>query len=77
VPDDIALLCAKANRRLKARFEHLTKDNRLHGNKAKVAIVSELIRWVWAIGLKVQLQQRQALTRQAWGGGEAGGFQAP
>jgi transposase len=54
VPADIAALCVKANRRLKARFDHLRDENRLHANKARVAVVNELVRWIWYIGLCVQ-----------------------
>jgi transposase len=57
VPEDIAALCARANRRLKMRFDHLRKDLKLNGNKARVAIVNEMIRWIWVIGCAVQKNQ--------------------
>jgi transposase len=56
VPPEVATLCAKANRRLKEKFDHLVKDSRLHVNKARVAVVSEMVRWVWIVGCKVQQQ---------------------
>ena len=46
-------LCARANARLFGRYGHLTSAGKCH-NKAKVAVVSELVRWVWVIGLQVQ-----------------------
>jgi transposase len=57
VSPDVAALCVDADRRLKARFDHLTGDSGIHANKAKVAVVSEMARWIWAIGLKVQREQ--------------------
>lgn len=50
----ISSMARTANRRLKERYAHLTHDLGKHTNKAKVAVVSELVRWCWAIGLKVQ-----------------------
>jgi transposase len=58
---EVETLCTRANRRLKERYEHLTKDSRLHANKAKVAVVSEMARWVWAVGLQVQQEQATKL----------------
>ncbi|MBQ7886112.1 MAG: IS110 family transposase [Clostridia bacterium] len=59
----VEAMAADANARLYGRYEHLTRDNHLHHNKAKVAVVNELVRWVWAIGRQVQLEQeRQAAS---------------
>jgi transposase len=49
--------CAKCNRRLYERYLHLTGDLKKHPNVAKCAIASELVRWIWAIGRLVQLEQ--------------------
>ena len=50
----VSALCTKANRRLKVRHTHLIADTKLHANKARIAIVSELARWAWAVGCEVQ-----------------------
>jgi transposase len=54
--EDIAL---EANARLKRKYDAL-KDAGKHANTAKVAVVSELARWMWAIGLQVQREQAAA-----------------
>lgn len=46
-----------ANARLSARYHHLACDKGIPINKTKVAIVNELVRWVWAIGCMVQDEQ--------------------
>ena len=56
VSPEVQATCRKANRRLAKRYEHLT-ENGLHPNKAKVAVVNELIRWVWVIGCMVEDEQ--------------------
>lgn len=45
---------ARANARLYGRYEHLVGEGKKGHNKAKVAVVSELVRWIWAIGLQVR-----------------------
>lgn len=54
--EDIAL---EANARLKRKYDAL-KGAGKHTNVAKVAVVSELVRWMWAIGLQVQREQAAA-----------------
>jgi transposase len=54
--EDIAL---EANARLKRKYDAL-KDAGKHANTAKVAVVSELARWMWAMGLQVQREQAAA-----------------
>lgn len=54
--EDIAL---EANARLKRKYDAL-KDAGKHTNVAKVAVVSELARWMWAIGLQAQREQTAA-----------------
>ena len=54
--EDIAL---EANARLKKRYDAL-KEAGKHANAAKVAVVSELARWMWAMGLQVQREQAGA-----------------
>ncbi|WP_283170019.1 IS110 family transposase [Curtanaerobium respiraculi] len=48
--EDIAL---EANTRLKRRYDAM-KGAGKHTNVAKVAVVSELARWMWVLGLQVQ-----------------------
>lgn len=50
----VGSMAARANRRLFGRYEHLVGERRKCHNKAKVAVVSELARWIWAIGLQVR-----------------------
>ena len=47
-------IATKANARLFERYDYLAREKHLNHNKAKVAVVSELIRWIWVIGLQVQ-----------------------
>ena len=54
VSEAVERIAAKANSRLLKRYKHLTGDNGKHPNKAKVAVVSEMARWIWVIGLQVQ-----------------------
>ena len=53
-------MAATANVRLMDRYRHLTAERKKHANKAKVAVVSEMVRWIWAIGLQVQREQEAA-----------------
>ena len=53
----VEAMASEANARLLGRYRHLTQDNHLHHNKAKVAVVNEFVRWVWAIGRQVQSEQ--------------------
>lgn len=57
VSDEVAATCAKASRRLKSRYDHLLRQG-LHVNKAKIAVVNEMIRWIWVVGKMVQAEQR-------------------
>lgn len=54
VSEAVERMAAKANSRLLKRYQHLTGELGKHPNKARVAVVSELSRWIWAIGLQVQ-----------------------
>ena len=51
-------IAARANERLHARYDHLAREKHKNANKAKVAVVSELVRWIWVMGLKVQEERR-------------------
>ena len=51
-------IAARANERLHARYDHLAREKHKNHNKAKVAVASELVRWIWVIGLQVQEEQR-------------------
>lgn len=54
----VQLLALKANERIYERWHHLTGDLKKNKNKAKVAIVHELIKWILVIGKQVELEQR-------------------
>lgn len=54
VSEAVERMAAKGNARLLKRYRHLTGEMGKHPNKAKVAVVSELVRWIWVIGLEVQ-----------------------
>ena len=64
VSEAVERMAAKANSRLLKRYKHLTGDLGKHPNKARIAVVSELARWMWAIGLQVQAE----LAAKAEGG---------
>ena len=51
-------IASRANERLHARYDHLAREKHKNANKAKVAVVNELVRWIWVIGLQVQEEQR-------------------
>ncbi len=51
-------IASRANGRLYARYDHLAREKHKNANKAKVAVVNELVRWIWVIGLQVQREQR-------------------
>ena len=62
VSPEVAAICAKASKRLKSRFDHFVKGG-MPINKAKIAVVNELIRWIWAVGKAVQAEQRALTAR--------------
>lgn len=51
-----ASIAARANGRLFERYTHLVEDRGKCHNKAKVAVVSELARWIWVLGLQVRTE---------------------
>lgn len=53
-----APIALKANERLFEKYRHLTRENHKHTNVAKMAVVSELIRWLWIIGREVQRREQ-------------------
>jgi len=55
-------IAARANDRLYARYDHLAREMHKNHNKAKVAVVNELVRWIWAIGRQVQDELREGGT---------------
>lgn len=57
VSPEVVSHCHAATRRLRKRYRHLTEEQKIGKNKAKIAIVNELIRWVWAVGCMVQDEQ--------------------
>lgn len=62
VSPDVQAVCYKATKRLNERYSYLTKERRMKTNKAKVAVVNEMIRWVWIIGCLVQDEQKAAVS---------------
>lgn len=51
---EVKAIAAKANARLRKRYRHLRDDLGKGRNKAKIAVVNELVRWIWVIGLQVR-----------------------
>ena len=49
-------IAVAANDRLFDRYGHLVGEG-VHANKARMAVVRELARWIWVIGLQVQAEQ--------------------
>ena len=64
VSPDVQAVCYRANKRLGERYAYLTKERRMKTNKAKVAVVNEMIRWIWAIGCLVQDEQSASDSRR-------------
>jgi len=58
VSERVITHCDACNYRLHKRYWHLRSDLKKGANVAKVAIASEMIRWVWAIGCLVQEEQQ-------------------
>jgi len=58
VSERIIAACNRCNRRLIDRYRHLVSNRKKKVNVAKIAVASEMIRWVWAIGCMVQEEQR-------------------
>ena len=51
-------IASRANGRLYARYDHLARERHKSATQAKVAVVSELVRWIWVIGLQVREELR-------------------
>lgn len=58
VSERIISACNSCNKRLINRHRHLTEDLNKKANVAKIAIVNEMVRWVWAVGCMVQEEQQ-------------------
>ena len=54
---EVKAMADKANTRLLERYEHLTSVGKMSVCKARMAIVNEQARWIWAIGCAVQAEQ--------------------
>ncbi len=54
VSAEVQAIARKGNVRLAKRYRHLTEDLGKNANKAKIAVVSEQVRWIWVIGKTVQ-----------------------
>ena len=65
VSPEVESHCHAATKRLQKRYRHLTEKQKIGKNKAKVAIVNELIRWVWAVGCMVQDEQAEKAAARA------------
>lgn len=57
VSPEVRAMADKANARLLERYEHLTSVGKMRVCKARMAVVNEQVRWVWAIGCAVQAEQ--------------------
>lgn len=57
VSDEIISMCRMCNRRLIGKFKRLTQESKKESSVAKIAVVNEMVRWVWAIGCVVEQQQ--------------------
>jgi transposase len=55
-------IASRANERLLGRYDHLARERHKGANVPKVAVVSELVRWMWVIGLQVQREQEAPAT---------------
>ncbi|WP_206214155.1 hypothetical protein, partial [Adlercreutzia sp. ZJ304] len=53
VSGEVEAIAAKANKRLFERYLHMVDDLGKNSNTAKVAIASEMIKWIWVIGRQV------------------------
>lgn len=56
VSPEVERMARRANARLLERFRHLTEDLGKPANKARIAVVNEQVRWIWAIGRAVQAE---------------------
>ena len=54
---DVVAAANKANARLRKRYRYLRDERGKTPNKAKVAVVNELVRWIWVIGRMVEGEQ--------------------
>lgn len=59
VSPEVEAIAQAANERLRRRYDALKAAGK-HTNVAKVAVVSELARWMWAIGLQVRRELEEA-----------------
>ena len=55
----VQAIAAKANARIYERYTHLRACG-VNANKAKVAVVNELVRWIWVIGCAIEKEQANA-----------------
>lgn len=54
-----------ANKRLHERYRYLKDERGKHVNKARMAVVSEMMRWIWVIGLMIECEQETKADRAA------------
>ena len=54
---NVIAIANKANARLRKRYRYLRDERGKTPNKAKVAVVNELVRWIWVIGCAVEAEQ--------------------
>ena len=54
-----------ANKRLHERYRYLKDERGKHINKARMAVVSEMMRWIWVIGLMVEREQEKKTDQAA------------
>ena len=53
----VEAMAHKANERMLGRYRRLVNESGKSVNKAKVAIASEMARWIWAVGCQVEREQ--------------------
>lgn len=51
---EVSRMAAEASERMHGRYRRFTAERKMHPNKAKMAVVNELVRWIWAIGCEVE-----------------------
>jgi transposase len=65
VSEEVISICNQCNKRLIDRHRHLSEVQKKTANVAKIAIASEMIRWIWVVGSIVQQEQLAASASMA------------
>ena len=59
----VVAACNSGNKRLIDRHRHLVQDLNKPANVAKIAVASEMARWVWHVGCMVQEEQEAGIKK--------------